>query len=159
MQNDGDELQILLGAGSDGSEPIGLMQVDVACAGNAAQVDARAREVLAMILTAARLDRLPREEWELDLVPTVTSLMVRWFDANVSSGANSEHISSMGGERDWRWRHSRVDTPDHLVVYIEISAFPVSGFDALRSLLVGCGATAVTQGPSVSLDDVELASR
>lgn len=45
--------------------------------------------------------------------------------------------------RDWMWWSAVLTGPDRFVLTVALEGFPVSGYDALRGLLMACGASEV----------------
>ena len=50
-----------------------------------------------------------------------------------------------GDRRDWMWWSAAIVGSDQIDLVLALEGFPASGFDALRDLLIACGATAVAQ--------------
>ena len=138
---------------SDGYAGMELMEVEVGCDGDAWDVYLRTKEALAVILSQELLNEVIEHEWDDYGSDEQDEKLGPWFRKNVMIHAKGECLSEsteylewFNDGRDWFWWNARVRNDDLLHVYIKLSGFPVSGFDALRWLLKCCGATSVEQG-------------
>jgi hypothetical protein len=163
-----DELRRLLDGPRPDEQPdrAGLLTVTARCAGDAAEVLARAREVLAVVLTHSDGPWPSEQDWR-DLLPSwfveacaeeetpeqTQQRLARWREMSIQERAEETRNERWSlnnwiawfepEERQWFWWSAEVQDPDHLVVRVEVAGWPAPT-GALEWLLRACGAVEVT---------------
>jgi len=158
--SDGEQRRIIFGC-TPHLEPTALMQVGVVCDGDAYEVLRKAKNCLNVILTTheicpslAYIDVNQTDEDDNQGHGNLTyQLLKTWFYKKVGplrdENLNEDKLTWFDPGRDWQYWDAKVMSTDQLDIYIKVTGIPISGFDALRWLLLCCGATEVEQGKHV----------
>ena len=100
----------------------------------------RARQAMAMAESAALLREHTPDE------ATVLEALTAWLAHHLDAPLAPEWVAILASDgRDWFWWSAEVSGPTEITLTLQLEGFPVSGFSALRALLIGCGAAEVTQ--------------